>query len=276
LETLKAVVLGATQGLTEFIPVSSSGHCSILQEILGFSEPPLFFALVLHFATTFAVCLFFRQECYQILKDVVQSTPIAIKKKDPRVFFEYPALQLLFLIIIGNIPTAVLGFGFKSSIERMFSSPTTTSVMLMTTGVLLWIGGIYSKRPARRSKLTILDAFLIGVAQGTALIPGISRSGVTLCTALALRLEKRLALLYSLLLSVPAVLGASLLEYIEKGGEIVERNWPRYCLGAAVSFAFGVVAIKILSHVLQKARLSIFGFYCFGVGLLFLYVNLFF
>lgn len=244
---MKYVVLGIIQGLTEFLPVSSSGHLVIFQTL--FRVPySIAFDVVVHLATALAVVVFF-------WKDIIEL--FTTKRK------------MLWLLIVGMIFTGILGLKFKDFFESLFSSVFAVGCFLILTGVIIvlaeWVG------KARRSlkEMNFWDAVLIGLAQGCAIAPGLSRSGTTISASLARNLDRTLAARFSFLLSIPAILGAGLVQSKEilKAGTVGIGFWP-LILGFIAAFVSGWIAIKIFMNIIQRTSIRIFAYYCFMVGIL--------
>lgn len=245
---IQAVVLGVVQGVTEFFPISSSGHLVILQNLFGVKEPMLAFDVFLHFGTIVSVLIFFR-------KDIL----IMIRKRN----------SLLKFIIIGSIPTLIIALIFKKVVEDLFASSLVVGYSLVITGVFLLIASysiIYNKTKRRNKDLTITKSIIIGIAQGIAIVPGISRSGTTIGTSLIAGLEEGTAIKFSFLLSVPAVLGANLLKMKEIYGNLIRVDSVPFFAGAIAAMITGIIAIRVLYGILRKNLLFLFGVYCLLAG----------
>ena len=263
MNALQALILGIVQGLTEFLPVSSSGHLVIMQHYLGFTEPLLLFDVMLHAATLAAVVIYFRQDLWGMILSLIR-----LKKKTPQ---EILHRKMFYFILLGTIPTAVLGIFFNSWINFFFLSVVFTSFMLLFTGILLWVGE-RKERPEgevrKIGKMRATDALLIGIMQGVAIMPGISRSGATISTGLLRGIKKELAFRYSFLLSIPAIIGALGLQLREA---FLEKNLPSHLLpwvGGALSAAIiGYLSLTLLRKAVIKKKLSIFAYYCWIVGI---------
>lgn len=253
--TLQATILGAIQGLTEFLPVSSSGHLVICQYFFGLKEPELLFDTAVHFGTLIAVCVVFRGDIANI------SRAVFISRKEGDL-----SLRLLFLIILGLIPTALIGLGFKGLFEKLFGMLIPTASMLMVTGVLLFLADRMGERSKDVLGMKALDAISVGIVQGLAIIPGISRSGSTIATGLFRGLERNFSARFSFLLSIPAILGAGLVQIPDLKGVEEAQTFP-LIVGTVVSAVTGYMAIKTLLKVVARKRLSVFSYYCWAVGL---------
>ena len=247
----KAIVLGIVQGLTEFLPISSSGHLVIIGHYLKVEFPGLTFTAFVHLGTLLAILLFFRQDIKEIFKWTV------LGKK------------MLFFIMVGSIPTAIIGFVFQAKIEKLFTTVKPVGFMLLITGFLLWLA---EKKKQNRNQLNILDAFLIGTMQGISLLPGISRSGATISLGLFRKLKREVALRYSFLLSVPAILGANFL-VLSQQKPLVNVNIFAIIGGTIAAFMSGYFALSILLKVLYRRKLDIFAYYCWILGLIVLFLR---
>lgn len=246
----EAVLLGLVQGLTEFLPVSSSGHLVILQHLLGIRTPGLLFEALVHFGTLVAVIGAFWSDIVLLVRR--------------------PWHKMAILIIIGMIPTALMGILLEPVFSAAFESTVVVGVALLITGALLWWAG--RATPGRKEVATtsVWDALAVGFGQGLAITPGLSRSGTTIAFALLRGLERRTAARYSFLLSVPAVLGANLWE----ARDLFSARSPlagldsTYLLAAAVAAVSGYLAIRFFLGVIQRGRLYYFSYYCWLVGVL--------
>ena len=244
---IEALILAVVQGVTEWLPVSSSGHLVIIQKCLGFNAP-LIFDVILHVGTLMVVLVVFRKDIVNIIK--------AVAKHD----FETEEGKLAIFIVIGSVPIAVIGFLFHDFIESLFSNILVVGVTLIITGSVLF----FSERRIGKRKMDVSDSLLVGLAQGVALIPGISRSGITVSTGLLRKIAKANAFRYSFLLSVPAVLGATVVESID----IVLGNIDiaPLLLGAIISMLIGYFSLKMLQRIVMKEKFHLFAYYCWAVG----------
>jgi undecaprenyl-diphosphatase len=266
LPLIEALVLGIVQGLTEFLPVSSSGHLVLGQHLFGINEPEVFFDVVLHLGTLGAVCVVFRQEIYTLLNEVVHLPGILFHKNSLiRAWQERPAFRLLVLILAGSVPTGLIGFVFKDLFESMFASTLTVSFALLFTGLFLFLTGRIREGTREITGFRILDAFLIGLAQGLAIIPGISRSGATISTGLFLKLDRELIVRYSFLLSIPAILAALVLQVKDAGQSTFTPLG--LSLGFLAALISGFLALLLLLKIVRRGRLHFFAYYCWLVGL---------
>ncbi|MGB9920339.1 MAG: undecaprenyl-diphosphate phosphatase [Moorellales bacterium] len=243
----EAVTLGLVQGLTEFLPISSSGHLVIFQHWLGVSTPGLLFEVLVHFGTLLAVVLAFWPDIALILRR--------------------PWHKMMVLIVVGTVPTVLMGVLLEPVFGAAFESTGVVGAALVITGCLLWWAG--RCRPGRKQLATtsLLDALAVGFGQGLAITPGLSRSGTTIAFALLRGLERGMAARYSFLLSIPAVLGATLWEARGLTSQPAGMAVPaEYWLAAAVAALSGYAAIRVLLAVLERGRLHYFSYYCWLLG----------
>lgn len=255
--TLQAFLLGIVQGLTEFLPVSSSAHLVVVQHLFGFKEPLVAFDVALHFGTLAALFVYFRRDLVQLVKNI---------------FVPGPATRLAFGIVIASIPTAFIGFTFKDWFETLFGSLQAVGFALLGTSALLWMT---RKREAGRREIghgKVLDFLLIGSMQGFAIIPGISRSGATLVTGLLRGFKREDAFRFSFLLSIPAVLGAGILE-LRDGPLVNEMSRATLAAGFLAAAITGFLALGFLERIVKKGKLHRFAGYTLTLGLLVLAVS---
>jgi undecaprenyl-diphosphatase len=246
---IETVILGIIQGLTEWLPVSSSGHLSVAKELLGL-QPPVVFYVLLHLGTLIVVVVYFRRDVLEILEALARRD---LKSDDGR---------LGLFIVLGSIPTAVIGYAFRDFFKSFFDNLVVVGVGLLATGFLLFL----SERRKGERALNWLDSLLIGIAQGIAIIPGVSRSGATISTGLLRRINREIAFKFSFLLSIPAVLGATVEESGDLGLLIGEEALVAVVLGVAVSMIVGYMSLRLLQKVVLKQRFHWFAFYCWAAG----------
>lgn len=244
---MKYVLLGIIQGLTEFLPVSSSGHLVIFQRLLDLPHS-IAFDVVVHLATALAVIVYFRKDIIELFTS---------KRK------------MLWLLLIGTVITGIIGLGFKDYFESLFSSVFAVGGFLILTGVIILLGEWLGKGKRQLEDMNIWDAIFIGLAQGCAIAPGLSRSGTTISASLGRGLNRTLAARFSFLLSVPAILGAGLVQSkaIFKAGTVGIGIWP-LILGFVAAFISGWIAIKIFMNIIQRTSIRMFAYYCFVIGIL--------
>ncbi|MEM3046237.1 MAG: undecaprenyl-diphosphate phosphatase [Candidatus Bathyarchaeia archaeon] len=253
---MEAFLLGALQGVTEWLPVSSSGHLVILQTALGLTLP-VFFDALLHMGTLLVTLTYYRADIRRMLKSTVR---LDFKSDDGRY---------VPLILTGTVPTLFIVLIFREFLESLFFNLWAVAVAYLAVAPLLF----YSRPRSDRDRLSYLDAFLIGFLQGVAVIPGISRSGATIGVGLMRGLSPKAAARYSFLLSVPSTLGAVLLESSELPAAGVDL--PLYLAGMAVATAVGYCSLRVLLKALTGGRFHQFAYYCAALGFVLLLVSSF-
>jgi len=253
---LEAILLGLIQGLTEWLPISSSGHLVIAQELLGI-DVPLLFDVMLHFGTLLAVFAFFWKDIVKILKSLV------------KLDFKSQSGELIPSIVIGSIPVFFAGIIFYDLIEILFKNIFIVSIALIITGIILFL----TKHTKGRKNLTLFDSLLIGFAQAFALVPGISRSGLTISTGLFRDVKKELVFKFSFLLSIPAVLSANLWELSNLIINNTRIDFVPYVTGTAIAAIVGYLSLKVLFRMLKKEKFYLFSYYCLIVGLALLIIT---
>jgi len=241
----QAVLLGLLQGLTEFLPVSSSGHLVIAQYYLGFTSPPVVFDVLVHVATALAV--------------IIIMWPVIIKLNR----------RLVSLILLASFPAAFVGLFLNSQIETLFSSLTLVGLALLITSLILFLTKFIKK--SSPVKLSLQNTFIIGLFQALAIIPGISRSGSTISAGFFQGLKPQAAFNFSFLLSLPAILGAQLLQ-LNEVAQISPSAFPSLAIGFLTAFFSGLIALKFLKKIVIQAQLHWFSLYCFALGLFILLI----
>jgi len=266
IDWFEATLLGVVQGATEFLPVSSSGHLVIGQHLFGLREPALLFDIALHVATLFAVLWYYRREILELLRESALGLGGLLEGRSwSEIQAAYPAFRLAWLIVIGTVPTALIGIGFEDSFERLFGSLRTVGFMLIVTGLILLLTRIAPRGHKGIAGMGVIDALLVGLVQGLAITPGISRSGSTIVAALLLGVERETAARYSFLLSVPSIIGALLLKLGDAGNGV---GLTATALGFFAALVTGYFCLVFLVHVVKRGRLAWFAPYCLVVGLL--------
>lgn len=261
---LESILLGLVQGLTEFLPVSSSGHLVIFQKLIGLPEHMLAFDIAVHMGTLFSVFVVYRQQILQVIYDLITF----LKTKNLN-----RGANLFLMVFIGSIPTAIIGFTLKDMFERLFQSLFAVGIFLFITGLILLL--TRNKQMADKNddffslegleNLKWWHALVIGTAQGGAIAPGISRAGSTIATGILVGLSRKTASLFSFMLSIPAILGATLLEFKD-----IEHWSPEFItimsVGFVSAFVFGLIGLKVVLHFVKKGRLEVFTFYLWALS----------
>jgi undecaprenyl-diphosphatase len=265
---LQALVLGIVQGLTEFIPVSSSGHLVIVPWLFGWAEPGLAFSAIIHWGTILAVLIFFWKDLYQI-------TAAGIRALLTRSLSDSES-RIALWIVIGTIPAVILGVAFHDFFEHLFNSPIVAAGFLLATSLILSIGEWLGKQLREADDLNVLDALAIGLAQAIAILPGISRSGITISTGLLLGVRRAPAARFSFLLMVPATLSAGLLSIFDLLREgMLWSEMPALACGFVAAAISGFFAIRWLLSYLSRRPLWVFSIYCAAFGLFSILLSVF-
>jgi len=255
------ILLGLIQGLTEFFPVSSSGHLVIAKYLLKLYLPGAAFEAFLHFGTVMAVIVLFRKEIKELVISFFDSIAKIFQGENiVNIFKNNLSSKLAWFLIISTLPAAMIGYAFSSYFETLFSKPIITSFMLMITGALLWFGNNKKSSDNKNiSKMTYKDAIIIGLAQAIAIFPGISRSGLTVIAGLSRNLDREFAAKYSFILSVPIILGASIFKIRELS--FLNINIYILILSGLVAAIASYGAMKIFFKLLKKRKIYFFSYY---------------
>ncbi len=266
MSNLQAILLGIFQGIAEFLPISSSGHLVLLQNIFNVEEGELFFTVMLHFGTLLSVFIVYFKDIVKIVISFFQIISDLFNKG--RLILDDEFRVLAIMIIIGTIPTGIIGILFEDLFESLYSSLLAVGIALIITGILLMVSEKVNSGKKQARDITFLDAIIIGTFQGFAIIPGVSRSGSTIVGGLFRGLDKKIATKFSFLLSIPAILAASLLQLLKvfSGNSSVVFSLP-LLIGVALSTITGIFAIKLLVKVLEKGKLYYFSYYVWIVGI---------
>lgn len=252
------IFLGLIQGFTEFLPVSSSGHLALAQIFLGTNLPPLSYDLVLHIATTLATILFFLREIVLLLGEWIGGLFSPGMRRSE-------GWSVGWAVILGTLITGAIGVSIKGFAETASQNSLLVAFGLIFTGVVL-IAGSFIKIGFGR--ISAADGVFVGIAQGIAVLPGVSRSGMTMISALLRGLGREDAFKFSFLLSIPAILGATILQALEVGGwsKFVSSLPPYWYVGAAAAFISGILSLVILRKIVLTSKWWVFGVYCLFLG----------
>ncbi len=257
---LKSIILGIVQGLTEFLPVSSSGHLVIFQKLLKFNDPGVLFEIAVHLGTLVAVIIYFRKDIWEIIQSIFNW------RKDASENIKY-AHHLLFYLIIASVITAIIGFAFKDIFESLFENTVLVGFMLIITGGILFASD--KIRNTTKKKMSVPSSLLVGFAQSIAIIPGISRSGATITTGIFTGRTRDLATRFSFLLSIPAILGATILKIKDMQSAMSSSEVVlNFILGGIVAAIVGYFAISFLIKMIKQAELFYFSIYCWIIGII--------
>lgn len=278
---IQAIILGIVQGLTEFLPVSSSGHLAIMKNLLHMNlETGVLYDVLLHVATLIAVCIVMHKdiiklimEFISIVRDAFTNLMIFIENFSSKNKQKYITImstsyrRFVILIIVSTIPTGILGILLDDIIETVESELLVPGICLICTAVIILISDFLTDGTKKAKEATIGDAFAIGTAQGIATLPGLSRSGTTIAACVLCGFDRKFAVKYSFIMSMPAILGALVLKLSKlssesvTGGEIVS-----YIVGMIVAAVVGYFALVLTIKIVQKKSFKFFAFYCFGIG----------
>ena len=276
---LQAVLLGFIQGITEFLPVSSSGHLCLIQNLFHIDiGTGVFFDVLLHVGTLIAICVVFSKDVVLLIKEFFGMIADLFRKiQDPYVIVISSSYRkFVLLLIVSTIPTAILGFVARDFVEYASGSLLIVGICLIITAVTLFLADMAADGKKGAKSTTYLNAFEIGMAQGVATMPGISRSGATISACMMCGLKKEFAIKYSFLMSIPAILGAVILELgdvtkADLSGKMILNS----VVGMAVAGVVGFFALKIMIAVVKKKKYLVFSIYCFVIGLVAIVANFF-
>ncbi|WP_243149307.1 undecaprenyl-diphosphate phosphatase [Colidextribacter sp. OB.20] len=270
-----SVILGFVQGVAEFLPISSSGHLTLFQHFFGMEEPDQLFNVLLHFATLLAVCVVYWRDIWEM---IVEFFCFFGDLFSHRSYRGNPpeARRMVLLIIVGTLPLFLV-LPIEDRVEAFGNNPLFVCVALLITGCILFLSDQMARGHKTARNATLLDVLIVGVAQGCATIPGLSRSGCTISAGMVRGFDRKFAVRYSFLMSLPAVLGATLLKVLdvmELEGGVPKENLPKYLLGMAVAAVVGYFSIQLVKLLADKGRFGFFAFYCWGAGALFILLNI--
>ena len=269
LSYIMAILLGLVQGVAEFLPISSSGHLTLLQHFFGMEEVDNLYNILLHFATLIAVFIAYRKDIAEMIVEFFRGLAALFTRRGAREAGRPPeSRRLVMRVIVGTLPLFVV-LPIEGLVEGLGNSPAVVSVMLLVTGCLLFLSDRMARGTKTARTATVKDALLVGVAQGIATIPGLSRSGTTISAGMMLGFDRKFAVRYSFLLSLPAVLGATLLKVIDVATGEVEVDLsllPKYIVGMIVAGVVGYFAIQLVKLLADKGKFGRFAYYCWIVG----------
>lgn len=265
MDIIQAIIIGLVQGLTEFLPVSSSAHLIFAQQALGVSDVGLAFDVLLHVGTLVAVIVYFYHDIVEMIQGFFLSL---IDLKEGRFMPELkkdPYKKLAWLTILATIPVGIVGVLFNDLVEEMFAGLTIPAFLLLITGCLLYVSQRMNNGRINVANMGIKEALLMGCGQALAVLPGLSRSGTTIAAGLFAGLDKEFAAKFSFILSIPAILGAAVFQLKDLGSANVEVG---ACIaGFIVAVISGYLAISFLLKIIREQSLDIFAYYCWIVGI---------
>ncbi len=266
MDTLQGFILGIVQGLTEFLPISSSGHLVLFQKILHIAHHDLAFDMAVHIATLVAIVFVFRIFLARLIKN--SASALKTKKLNSAALF-------CWYVIVGSVPAAAIGVLFKDFFENLFESGKTVGYEFLIMGLILYFTrfkkskgdlGHYEEALADMGQLNVKKALIIGVSQAIAISPAISRSGMTIAAGLAVGLSPRLASVYSFVLSIPVIVGAAIL--MLKDVQMDQAKLASYGVGFLASLISGIFALVLVIKIVKKQKLEYFSYYLWALGLI--------
>ncbi len=265
----QAVFLGLVQGITEFLPISSSGHLSILNNLFGMSTPEdghLFFDVLLHLGTLVSICVVYWKDIVAMFFDVLGFAGIGPAAGDRKS--RYPAARMFLMIILATLPLALV-LPIKDQLETLYYNSIFIGVALILTGCMLYVADKMVQGKKTETSMTVWDSLIIGLCQCAAVIPGLSRSGTTITAGLATGLRRDYAVKFAFLMSIPAVLGANLLSLVDAAKDGIDWSMmPAYLAGMLAASAAGILSIRLLKLLANRGRFGGFAYYCWVMGVL--------
>lgn len=267
MDIIQGIIIGIVQGLTEFLPVSSSAHLVFVQKLLGV-ESSIAFDVFLHLGTLIAVMWFFRYDIYKMLVSWWSSIQDIFHGRFKEGFYDDPYKRLAWYVILATIPVGLVGVLFEDSVDALFSGALyVPAFFLFVTGTILYLSQRMSSGEINYNTITKKEALFMGLGQACAILPGLSRSGTTIAAGLTIGLNKEFAAKFSFILSIPAILGAFILQ-LKDIGSAMDANLLPVLLGFIASIIAGYMAIKWMLDLIQNKSLDIFAYYCWLMGLI--------
>ena len=270
---LFSIAMGFLQGVAEFLPISSSGHLTLFQYFFSPEQNPeeldMLFTILLHFGTLISVCVYYWRDIIDMIREFFLGISDLFSRRGNHEGRPPEARRLVLMIIVGTLPLfAVLLV--KDAVDAAFSNATFVSVALIATGFLLFFSDRMAKGRKNARTATIVDALLVGCAQAVGTLPGISRAGSTISAGMLCGFDRTFAVRFSFLLSLPAVLGANILEIADavKAGGVDVSRLPMYIVGMVVAGVVGYFAIRLVNLLANKGKFGAFAYYCWAVGII--------
>lgn len=264
-----SILMGIIQGVAEFLPISSSGHLALFQTFFGMEnmeEKYMFFTVLLHFGTLISVCMVYWRDIVDMIREFFLCIAALAGRKDTGVA-PPPARRMVMLIIIATVPLFVMVF-LQDAVNQLFSNSIMVSCALLATGFILFFSDRMARGHKTAKNATVADALIVGCGQALAVIPGLSRSGTTISVGMMRGFDRAFAVRFSFLMSLPAVLGANVLEIKDAlASNFPIEELPMYLVGVAVSAVVGYFAIRLVKSLSDKGKFGKFAYYCWAVGL---------
>ncbi len=267
LQFLSSIFLGLVQGVAEFLPISSSGHLSLFQTFLGLSEVGLFFDVLLHLGTLIAIFVYYWKDIVGLVKEFIRIVACLFsKEKRAQMGRLTPKGRMILMIIVATLPLFVI-LPVKDKIEGLYTNTIFVGFALIVTGCILFFSDRMARGKKTAKSATMLDALLVGVGQAIAVVPGLSRSGSTISAGMMRGFSRKFAVRFSFLMSIPAVLGASVLSIGEAVSAGIDVSLlPGYIGGTVVAAVSGYFAIRLVNLLANKGKFGNFAYYCWGIG----------
>ena len=264
-----SILMGIIQGVAEFLPISSSGHLALFQTFFGMEnmeEKYMFFTVLLHFGTLISVCMVYWRDIVDMIREFFLGIAALAGRKDTGVA-PPPARRMVMLIIIATVPLFVMVF-LQDAVNQLFSNSIMVSCALLATGFILFFSDRMARGHKTAKNATVADALIVGCGQALAVTPGLSRSGTTISVGMMRGFDRAFAVRFSFLMSLPAVLGANVLEIKDAlASNFPIEELPMYLVGVAVSAVVGYFAIRLVKSLSDKGKFGKFAYYCWAVGL---------
>lgn len=266
MDLIQGIIIGIVQGLTEFLPVSSSAHLVFIQNILGV-ESSLAFDTFLHLGSLLAVLWFFRGDIIKMIKSWWLSIGDILQGRFKQGFYDDPYKRLAWYVILATIPVGIAGVFFEDAVDSLFAGALyVPAFFLFVTGTILYLSQRMTSGEINFHNVSAKESLFMGLGQACAILPGLSRSGTTIAAGLVIGLDKEFAAKFSFILSIPAILGAFVLQ-LKDIGSAMDANFLPILLGFVAAFIAGYAAIKWMLELIQKRSLDIFAYYCWIVGI---------
>jgi len=267
MDILQAIIIGIVQGLTEFLPVSSSAHLVFAQKLLGV-ESSLAFDVFLHLGTLIAVLWFFRWDIIKMIKSWWFSIGDILQGRFKEGFKEDPYKRLAWYVLLATIPVGIVGVLFEDSIDSLFAGALyVPAFFLFVTGTILYLSQRMTSGNVNLNNISAKESLFMGLGQACAILPGLSRSGTTIAAGLTIGLEKEFAAKFSFILSIPAIFGAFIFQ-IKDIGSAMGANFLPIIIGFVASIIAGYLAIKWMLNLIQNRNLDIFSYYCWAISII--------
>jgi undecaprenyl-diphosphatase len=267
MDILQGIIIGVVQGLTEFLPISSSAHLIFIHNILGVGSS-LAFDTFLHMGSLIAVLFFFRKDVYEMIRAWILSVGDIARGRFVEGFKKDPYKRLAWYVILGTIPVGIVGILFESQVEALFAGALyVPAFFLFVTGTILYLSQRMNSGKVDFNNMSAKESLFMGLGQACAIMPGLSRSGTTIAAGLTIGLNKEFAAKFSFILSIPAILGATVVQLGDIGSALDANLWP-VAFGFIAAAVSGYIAIKWVLDLIQNKSLDIFAYYCWAIGII--------